>query len=25
MSQLEKMINRIAGIEKWAVEIPCYL
>lgn len=24
MDGLEKKINRIAGIEKWAVEIPCY-
>ena len=22
--QLEKMIIRITGIEKWAVDIPCY-
>ena len=24
MQQLEKMIDRIQGIEKWAVDIPCY-
>jgi hypothetical protein len=24
MDSLEKKFNRIAGIEKWAVEIPCY-
>ena len=23
--QLEKMIVRITGIEKWAVDIPCYV
>ena len=24
MAQLEKMIDRMAGIEKWAVDIPWY-
>jgi hypothetical protein len=24
MKQLEKMIARVTGIEKWAVDIPCY-
>ena len=24
MKQLEKMIDRVKGIEKWAVDIPCY-
>ena len=24
MQQLEKMIDRVQGIEKWAVDIPCY-
>ncbi|MDM8555186.1 hypothetical protein QUF75_10685 [Desulfococcaceae bacterium HSG7] len=24
MDHLETMIDRIAGIEKWAIEIPCY-
>ena len=24
MQQLEKMIERVQGIEKWAVDIPCY-
>lgn len=24
MDQLEKLLNRIPGIEKWAVDIPCY-
>jgi hypothetical protein len=24
MKQLEKMIARVPGIEKWAVDIPCY-
>ena len=23
MKQLEKMIDRVQGIEKWAVDIPC--
>jgi len=24
MKQLEKMIARVPGIEKWAADIPCY-
>ena len=24
MKQIEKMIERMPGIEKWAVDIPCY-
>ncbi|CAB1075169.1 Mobile element protein, partial [Olavius algarvensis Delta 1 endosymbiont] len=24
MNQIEKMIERMSGIEKWAVDIPCY-
>jgi len=25
MKKLEKMLVRITGIEKWAVDIPCYV
>ncbi len=25
MDQLEKLLDRIPGIEKWAVDIPCYI
>ena len=24
MDRLEEMIERVSGIEKWAVDIPCY-